>query len=193
MIDYFSKIQKIINNYVLIIKKTAANTALLIKLKYKYFKFLLPILKYIYYNPFYIFILICIISSLFSLCILNFLFMFMLVNSFIISLLILHNVNIKKYSKKLSKNVLSMFILYLNPMGSLITLLIVSILYSNYSKITSKLIIKILESIVIFIFSVIPFLKYIYPDSKYIKNNNPIEYSNSSKNDESLDNLSSNK
>jgi hypothetical protein len=195
MINYYNKLKKTLDDYLKFIKKMSQDIARLIKSNYKSFKFLLPILRHIYNNPSLILGSISIISILFASLVINIIFIFLLFDSIILSLLILHTINIKNYSRKLSKNVLSLFVLYFNPIGALITLFIVSILYSNYSKFTSKLIIKIFESMIMFLFTFLPFLSYLYPKSKFIKNDKAIDSTNqvsqTETNTNTLDNLSS--
>ena len=175
MINFFDKVKKLYNFYISNIKKLMEILAIYIKKRHNKFVFLLPILKFIHSNPNKILLVITIIGFLFSSYVLGFIFMFLLFDSFVLSLLVLHGINIKNNSRKISKNILSLFILYFNPIGSIITLLIVLLLYSNVNKFISKLIIKLFESITMILFSVIPFVSLLYPDTKEISNAKQID------------------
>jgi hypothetical protein len=183
MINYFGKLTKIYDYYADYIKNLTINIALYIKKNHRKLKIILPFLKHIHLNPSYIILFLCLLSFFFSSIVLTIKFIFLLFDSIILSLLILHGLNIKLNARKLSKNVLSLFILYFNPIGSILTMVIVTILYSNCSKFLSNLIIKIFESITLFVFSSIPFIKFLYPDSKDIKYEHPIDSSSTTNDD----------
>jgi len=175
MINHFNKIKKIYDFYIQNIKTMTEKTALYIKQRHTNFVFLLPILRYIHSKPNTILIIFSVLSFVFSSYVLGLIFFFLLFDSFILSLLVLHGINIKNNSRKISKNVLSLFVLYFNQLGPIITLIIVTLLYSNVSRFISKLIIKLFESITMFVFSFVPFITLMYPDTKEIRNEKPMD------------------
>jgi hypothetical protein len=69
--------------------------------------------------------------------------------------------------------------LYFNPLGSIITIILAFLLYTNYSRMTSKLIIKLIENVVLFIFVNVPIFAIIYPDGKQIKYDQKIDSTSS--------------
>ena len=172
MINHFEQIRKIYDFYIENIKIFLEYTEKYIQTKNESLVGILSIIKYIYNNPNIIVIIIGIISLLFSSFVLGLLFIFILFDSLILSLFVLSNINIEKYSKKISKNILSLFILYFNPIGSIMTLIIVTLLYSNISKFINKLIIKLFENFTLLVCSFLPFISLLYPDTIMIKNNN---------------------
>jgi hypothetical protein len=171
MINPVNKIKKIYDFYIQNIKTTMEKLAIYIKRRHVNWVFLLPILKYIHSKPNTILFAIAIISFIFATFVLGLIYVFLLFDSFIISLLVLHG--IKNNSRQVSKNILSLFVLHFNPLGSIITLIIVLLLYSNVSRFISKLIIKLFESVTMFVFSFVPFISLMYPDTREIRNDKP--------------------
>lgn len=140
---------------------------------------LIPIIKNIsdYYNIFFIILLILII--VFSNFFITSIFMFFLFDSIILSFLILHNKNIKFYSRRLAKNIIALFILYFNLTGSIISLTLVCSIYYEFNKFINKIIFKFIETFLCFIQCNIPFISFIYPNVALIDYNKPIESSES--------------
>ena len=175
MINPIYKIKKIYDFYIQNIKTNMEKLAIYIKTRHTNWVSLLPILKYIHSKPNTILLAIAIISFVFSTFVLGLIYVFLLFDSFIISLIVLHGINIKNNARQVSKNILSLFVLHFNPLGSILTLIIVLLLYSNVSRFISKLIIKLFESITMFLFSFVPFISLMYPDTKEIRNDKPTD------------------
>lgn len=169
MNEYANDLSSSFTKQLLLIKKLSHEFALKIKTDYTSFVFLLPILKYIYVNPFTVVIVALSLGFFLSNLILSILFSLLLVNCIILSLLVLHNISTKNHSRKLAKNILSLFLLYFNPLGSIVTIILTFFLYSNYNKFISKVIIKLIENLILFVFVNIPFFTTLYPDAKHIK------------------------
>jgi len=167
-----------------IIKKKTQDLAIEIKSKYKKLIFLIPILKYIHLNPQIIIIGFSVFGFFFANVVIDLVFVLLLLDSIILSLLVLHSIALKEKSRRLSKNVLGLFLLYFNPLGSIVTMVIACFLYTNYSKFTSKLIIKLLENIILFCLTNIPFIGLLYPESKFIKQDDTIDSTDDSTNNE---------
>jgi hypothetical protein len=175
MSEYINNLSTSFTSHLLVIKKLSHEMALQIKNKYTNFAFLLPLLKCIYVNPFTVVAFTLLLGFFFSNFILSTLFSLLLVNCIILSLLVLHNISMKIHSRRLAKNILSLFLLYFNPLGSVITIIFALLLYSNYNKMISKVIIKLIENIILFIFVNIPFFNTLYPDAKQIKYDQQID------------------
>lgn len=174
MSEYINDLSSSFTTNLTLIKKISHDLALKIKNEYTNFAFLLPLLKYVYVNPFLVVLFTLLIGFFLSNFVLSVLFSLLLINCIILSLLVLHNISAKPHSRRLAKNILSLFLLYFNPFGSIFTIIMAFFLYSNYNKIISRVIIKLIENIILFIFVNIPFLTTIYPDAKQIKYEEPI-------------------
>lgn len=175
MNDYINGSTNSVTSQLLFIKKTSHDAALKIKKEYPSLVFLLPLLKCIYVNPFLVVLFTLFVGFFMSSLVLSTLFALLLVDCIVLSLLVLHNVSLKLHSRRLSKNILSLFLLYFNPLGSIITIILAFLLYTNYSKTISKLIIKLIENVVLFVFVNVPIFITIYPDGKQIKYDRQIE------------------
>lgn len=175
MNEYINGLTNNVSSQLLFIKKLSHDFALKIKTQYPAFICLLPLLKCIYVNPFLVVLFTLFIGFFLSNLVLTALFTLLLIDCIILSLLVLHNISLKLHSRRLSKNILSLFLLYFNPLGSIITIILAFLLYTNYSRMTSKLIVKLIENIVLFIFVNVPIFALIYPDSKQIKYDQQID------------------
>ena len=175
MNEYINGLTNGITSQLLIIKKLSHDIAVKIKTQYTSFVFLLPLLKYVYINPFLVVLSTLFVGVFMSNLVLTILFTLLLIDCIILSLLVLHNVSLKLHSRRLAKNILSLFLLYFNPLGSIITIILAFLLYTNYSKMTSKLIIKLIENVILFVFVNVPMFTAIYPDGKQIKYDQQIE------------------
>ena len=180
LIDFINNTKYIALNYEEIIVNYLNNIYKNVKKKHKNFKFLLPILKYLKKNPTVFFVGIIFFIIFCSYSIISILFYFLLFNSFILSLLVLHNSNIKVNSRKLSKNVISFGIVSLNPFGTIITLILVFFLYNDSNKFINSIIIKIIDKIFHFVTNSLPILSYIYPKITEIDYDSEINISNDS-------------
>jgi hypothetical protein len=182
-------------NITKLIEEYLDNNINYIKTKNKNLSWFLPFLKIIKKNYNVILVFFVMISLYFSSQTNNLLFSFMLFDSIILSLLILQNNMLKSYARRLAKNIISLFLLYFNIIGSLPTMILVFFLYYEFNKFINKLIFKIIELIINFLSSNVPFVKIIYPHINLIDYNKPIESTEktslSTSNSESYDSNSS--
>lgn len=111
----------------------------------------------------------------FSSQIIGIIYMFLLFDSIIISILILQNNLLKSHARRLAKNIISLFLLTLNLTGTFSTLVTVSFIYFEFNKFINSFIFKIIESLITFLSSTIPFISYLYPNVKLIDHKKPIE------------------
>jgi hypothetical protein len=179
MNDYINGLTNGVTSQLLFIKKISHELALKIKTKYTGLIFLLPLLKCIYVNPFIVVLFTLFIGFFLSNLVLTVLFTLLLIDCIILSLLVLHSISLKLHARRLAKNILSLFLLYFNPLGSIITIILAFLLYTNYNKMISKLIIKLIENVILFIFVNIPTFAIIYPDGKQIKYDQQIDSTSS--------------
>ena len=180
LVDFIYNTKYIANNYEELVVKYLDNIYKNVKKKHKNFKFILPLLKYLKKNSTVFFIMFIAFILFCSYSIISILFYFLLFNSLVLSLLVLHNTNIKVNSRKLSKNVISFGIVSLNPFGTLITLILVFFLYNDSNKFINSLIIKIIDKLFHFITNSLPFLSYVYPKITEIDYDTEINISNDS-------------
>ncbi len=155
------------------IDNTCNNIINNIKKNHKKLKWIIPYISYFNTNYYLFFIIISILIIIFSKIFLNFFFILLLIDSTILSVIIMHkNYN---YSRKLAKNIILLFILYLNIFGSIITLLLFSFLYLEFSKYVNRIIYKIVETVFCFLHTNLSIISLIYPNINNIKYNKPIE------------------
>jgi hypothetical protein len=168
--DFIENVKTIYNKYnELIISYTELLHSYISK-NYPNLCFMLPILMYINQNPLVFMTITIILSYLFSGIILSTLFFLLLINCVILSLFVLNSCNIKNKSKRLARNIISLAILYFNPLGAVITLVTVFFLFNDTNKVITSLIIKFVEKIFNFISSNIPIIAKLYPSIKEINN-----------------------
>lgn len=90
----------------------------------------------------------------------------MLIDSLIISLLVLQNNSINTNSRRLAKNVILIALSSINLIGGILTLLLVSFIYMEYSKFFGRLIFKFIKFIIKIIGNIFPPVYLLYPDIK---------------------------
>ncbi len=143
--------------------------------KNKKISWFIPFIKVIKKYSSYFLILFIGLSLYFSEQVINIFELFLLFDSIILSLLILKNNTMKYYSRRLAKNVISLFILYTNLTGSLASIILFFFLYFEFNKFINKIIYQIIDQIVNFITNTLPFIKDLYPNLKLIDHNKGIE------------------
>lgn len=170
LMDFIENIRTIYNKYNELIVSYSELLHSYISKNYPNLSFILPILIYINQNPLIFMIFTVILSFLFSGIILSTLFFLLLINCVVLSLFVLNSSNLKNKSKRLARNIISLAILYFNPLGTVITLVTVFFLFNDTNKVITSLIIKIVEKIFNFISSNIPIIAKLYPSIKEINN-----------------------
>ncbi len=162
-LNFLKSISEMIKNYETNISLKLEDIISLIKDKYKNLKFLVPLLKKLKKNPNIFILSILLICFIFLSNILNIFFSLILFDAIILSLLIFHNSLIKINARKLARNVLSLFILYTNILGNIISLILIFLMFNNSNKFLKSFIINFIGKILNFIYSVFPYIKNIYP------------------------------
>ena len=131
-----------------------------------YSKTLINVVKTIHYNKSFCLIFFLLASWFWSNLILNFFYCFMLIDSLVISLLVLQNNCININSRRLAKNVILIALCSINLIGGILTLLLVSFIYMEYSKFFGRLIFKFIKFIIKIIGNIFPPIYLLYPDIK---------------------------
>jgi len=162
--DYNKSFSKYLDNFIKYIKN-----------KNKNLLWSLPIIKGIKSNINIILLFLTIISLYYSNYFINLLQYFILFDSIILSILVLQSSKNFLNSRRLAKNVISMFILSINVIGSLFSILTVILIYFGFNKFISKTIFKFVEIFINFIKSTVPIISDLYPTIKMIDHNKPIE------------------
>lgn len=120
------------------------------------------------------FLIIFILASWFwSSLVLNFVYYFMLIDSLIISLLVLQNNCVGTNSRRLAKNIILLSLTTMNIIGGILTLLMVSFIYMEYSKFVGRLIFKLIKFFIKIIGNVFPPIYLLYPDIKLFNFEDP--------------------
>lgn len=141
--------------------------------KNNYSKNIINIMKIIHNNKSFCAIFLLFISWFWSNLTLNFVYFFMLIDSLIVSLLVLQNNSIDTNSRRLSKNVILMFLISTNLIGSMFTLLMVIFIYMEYSKFVGRLIFKFIKFIIKIFGNIFPPIYLLYPDIKLFNFEDP--------------------
>jgi hypothetical protein len=162
-LNFLKSITEMFQNYESNISLKIDDIISIIKEKYKNLKFLVPLLKILKKNPSIFILGVLFFCFIFLSNILNIFFSLILFDAIILSLLIFHNSHIKINARKLARNVLSLFILYTNILGNIISFLLVFLMFNNSNKFLKSFIINFIGKILNFIFSVFPYIKNIYP------------------------------
>jgi len=157
--EYNSNIGYICNNFIDFLNKNKIN-------------FLIPIFNFILDNKGLIFLILIVLAYYYSKFILFFLNLFLLFDSIILSLLIIQNNLLFTNSRRLAKNVILIFFLHFNIMGSLITFLISLFIYLEFSKFINKIIFKLLKLFIIYLNKNIPLVSTLYPIIKDVSFDN---------------------
>lgn len=125
--------------------------------------FIIPILDFIILHISTLLPFIILLSFFYSYFILFIFHYIILVDSFILSFIILQDGSVKKNSRRLAKNVISLF--FSNNSSSSINLLITFLLYFEISRPISMFVRKIIKIVTILI-TRMPFISSLYPNCK---------------------------
>ena len=180
-INFYKSTKEFFSNYENKINNKLEEITLLIKEKYKNLKFLLPLIKVFKKNPNILILSFVLLCLVFLSNIVNLFFILILTDAIVLSLLIFNNTSLKLNAKKLARNVLSLFILYTNILGNIISLTLVILMFSDTSKFVKSFIINFLGKIINFVFSFFPIIKKIYPSLSELNSEVIIESSSESK------------
>ena len=169
-----------------------------IKNKNKNLSWCLPIIKIIKSNLNFILLIFLFVTLYYSSYFINLFQFFILFDSIILSVIVLQSGKDKVSSRRLAKNVISLFVLTINIIGSLFSILLVLLIYYSFNKFISKSIFKIIEIFINFVSSTLPFIKDLYPSIHLIDHNKHFEstelvYSDDSDSDNSVDSINSEK
>jgi len=179
-INFLKSFIETFKNYEINLTSKIDDIISLIKDKYNNLKFLVPLLKTLKKNPSIIIFMVLFFSFIFLSNIINIFFSLILFDAIILSLLIFHNSLIKINARKLARNVLSLFILYTNFLGNIISFLLVFLMFNNSNKFLKSFIINFIGKVLNFIYSVFPFIRNIYPTLMDISSDATIQCSNTS-------------
>jgi hypothetical protein len=146
-----------------------------IKNKNKSLSWLLPIIKLIKSNINFILLVFFIVTLYCSNYFINLFKLFILFDSIVLSLIVLQDSKNKISCRRLAKNVISLFILTINIIGSFFSILLVILIYYSFNKYVSKTIYKIIEMFINFISVTVPFVKDLYPSIYMIDHNKHFE------------------
>ncbi len=146
-----------------------------IKNNNKSLSWLLPILKIIKSNVNLLLLVFFIITLYCSNYFVSLFQLFILFDSIILSLIVLQDSKNKVSCRRLAKNVISLFILTINIIGSFFSILLVILIYFSFNKYINKTIYKIIEMFINFISVTVPFVKDLYPSIYMIDHNKHFE------------------
>lgn len=138
-----------------------------------YSKGIVNFVKTIQSNKSFCLIIFVFISWFWSSLVLNFVYYFMLIDSLIISLLVLQNNCVGTNSRRLAKNIILLTLTSMNIIGGMLTLLIVSFIYMEYSKFVGRLIFKLIKFFIKIMGNVFPPIYLLYPDIKLFNFEDP--------------------
>ena len=133
-LNFYKSTTQFLYNYENKINNKLEEITILIKEKYRNLKFLLPIIKVLKKNPNMLLLTFLLLCLVFLSNIVNLFFTLILIDSIVLSLLIFNNTTIKLNARKLARNVLSLFILYTNILGNIISLILVILMFNDSSK-----------------------------------------------------------
>ena len=180
-LNFYKSTKEFLSNYENKINNKLEEITLLIKEKYRNLKFLLPLIKVFKKNPNMLLLCFLLLCLVFLSNIVNLFFILILTDAIVLSLLIFNNTAIKLNARKLARNVLSLFILYTNILGNIVSLTLVILMFSDSSKFIKSFIINFLGKIINFIFSFFPIINKIYPSLSELNSEVIIESSSESK------------
>ena len=138
-----------------------------------YSKGIINFVRTIQSNKSFCLIIFVLASWFWSTLVLNFVYYFMLIDSLIISLLVLQNNCIETNSRRLAKNIILMTLTSMNIIGGMLTLLMVSFIYMEYSKFVGRLIFKLIKFFIKIMGNIFPPIYLLYPDIKLFNFEDP--------------------
>lgn len=141
--------------------------------KYTWSEHIIEYLKTIYSNKMFCIFFIILISWFWSNLLLKLLYVFMLIDSIVMSLLVLQNNSININSRRLCKNVILMFMININLIGDILSLLLIIFIYMEYSKLINRIIFKFIKFIFKLLSNFIPYINTIYPQIKNLNFEDP--------------------
>jgi len=180
-LNFYKSTKEFLSNYENKINNKLEEITLLIKEKYKNLKFLLPLIKILKKNPNILILSFLLLCFTFLSNIINLFFVLILTDAIILSLLIFNNTFIKKNARKLARNVLSLFILYTNLFGNIVSLTLVILMFNDNNRFIKSFIINFLGKIINFVFSIFPIIKKVYPSIVELNSEVIVESSSESK------------
>ena len=180
-INFYKSTTLLLSNYENKINNKLEEITILIKEKYRNLKFLLPLIKVFKKNPNMLLLSFLLLCLVFLSNIINLFFTLILIDAIVLSLLIFNNTFIKLNARKLARNVLSLFILYTNILGNIISLTLVILMFNDSSKFIKSFIINFFGKVINFIFSFFPIIKKVYPSLAELNSEVIIESSSESK------------
>lgn len=140
---------------------------------YHYSRLIINIIKTIHLNKFFVLAVFLLSSWYWSNLILKIICNFMLVDSIIISLLVLQNNSVIYNSRRLCKNIILYSMGLFNLIGGMINLLMIIFIYLEYSKFINRLVFKIIKFIIKIIGGFFPPIYLLYPDIKLFNFDDP--------------------
>jgi len=180
-LNFYKSTIQFLSTYENKINNKLEEITLLIKEKYRNLKFLLPLIKVFKKNPNMLLLSFLLLCLVFLSNIINLFFTLILIDAIVLSLLIFNNTAIKLNARKLARNVLSLFILYTNILGNIVSLTLVILMFNNSNKFIKSFIINFLGKVINFIFSLFPIIKEVYPSITELNSEVIIESSSDSK------------
>jgi len=180
-LNFYKSTIQFLSTYENKINNKLEEITLLIKEKYRNLKFLLPLIKVFKKNPNMLLLSFLLLCLVFLSNIVNLFFILILIDAIVLSLLIFNNVAIKLHARKLARNVLSLFVLYTNILGNIVSLTLVILMFNDSSKFIKSFIINFLGKVINFIFSLFPIIKEVYPSITELNSEIIIESSSESK------------
>jgi hypothetical protein len=126
--------------------------------------FIIPFLIFVNKNTNIIMSVLFIICLFYSCLILQIFYYIILIDSFFLSFIILQDKPINKNSRRLAKNVISLFIS--TNSCSIFNVILTFFLYFEISKPLSRFILKIIKIITILLANYVPYLDKLYPTCK---------------------------
>ena len=180
-LNFYKSTTEFLSNYENKINNKLEEITTLIKEKYKNLKFLLPLIKVFKKNPNMLLLCFLLLCLVFLSNIVNLFFTLILIDAIVLSLLIFNNAAIKLNARKLARNVLSLFILYTNILGNIISLTLVILMFNDNNKFIKSFIINFLGKVINFIFSLFPIIKKVYPSITELNSDVIVESSSETK------------
>jgi hypothetical protein len=168
-------IMKFTNNSDKIFNKYLDELTKYIKNKNKRLSWCLPIIKIIKSNINFILLIFLFVTLYYSRCFINLFQFFILFDSIVLSVIVLQSGKDIGNSRRLAKNVISLFILTINIIGSLFSIILVLLIYFSFNKYISNIIFKIIEMFINFVSNTLPFVKDLYPSIQLIDHNKHFE------------------
>ena len=131
--------------------------------------FFVPFFNFINENTNIVISMLFLICLLYSCFILQIFYYMILIDSFILSFIILQDPPVKKNCRRLAKNVISLFIS--SNSCSIFNVILTFFLYFEISKPLSRFILKIIKIVTMLLANYVPYLNTLYPTCKNLSFN----------------------